>query len=248
MNQRGLQLIAAFGLLTRLPVWRITSQSPTDFNRSIWAFPIVGGVVGAIAGLAYLAAHRLGLPILLAAIWTLAIQLWLTGALHEDGLADTADGFGGGHTPERKLDIMRDSRIGSYGALALILALAIRATAIATIAAPWPVLLSLTLAGTGARAAILIVLQATGAARPDGMAAGLGRSPWPEAITGLGVAVVLGACILPLPRLLLLATVTTAIALAMAGIARRQIGGHTGDVLGATAALTECVTLSLLTL
>ncbi len=119
------ELVAAFALLTRLPMPRLRgpSRRPAD---CVWAYPVVGAVVGAAGRRRALAGLRLGLPQPLAALWALAAITLVTGGLHEDGLADTADGFGGGGTVERKLLIMRDSRIGSFGALALLFSLALR--------------------------------------------------------------------------------------------------------------------------
>ena len=103
-------------LLTRLPVgWLATSAEPARLADAVWAFPVVGAVVGAIGGAVFWVCARLGMPPAVAAVWTLASMLLVTGALHEDGLADTADGLGGGRTRERKLEIMRDSRIGTFG-------------------------------------------------------------------------------------------------------------------------------------
>jgi adenosylcobinamide-GDP ribazoletransferase len=105
------------------------------------AFPAAGLVVGAIIGAVLVLVTWLGAPAAVAAPIAVAAGLLVTGALHEDGLADTADGFGGGATAERKLEIMRDSRIGTYGVLALIAGLALKAVAIAAWRQPrcgWP--------------------------------------------------------------------------------------------------------------
>ncbi|MBC9180481.1 adenosylcobinamide-GDP ribazoletransferase, partial [Pseudoroseomonas ludipueritiae] len=125
---------AALGLLTRLPTgWLPQHNSAAGFARSIWAYPLVGLGIGAAGGAVMAAGLWLGLPPLVAALWSLAATLLLTGGFHEDGLADTADGFGGGRDRARKLEIMRDSRIGSYGVLALVLALGLRAAALAAL-------------------------------------------------------------------------------------------------------------------
>ena len=100
--------------------------------RAAWAFPIAGLVVGLIGAIVYALAHRIGLPSWTAAALAVAATLLATGCLHEDGLADTADGFGGGKTREQKLEIMRDSRIGTYGVCALALSLLLRVGALAS--------------------------------------------------------------------------------------------------------------------
>ena len=249
MNRYLRELAATFGLLTRLPVWRlIRDPTPIDPARCVWAYPLVGACIGGLGGLAYFAATRIGLTQSLAAIWTLACLLLLTGALHEDGMADTADGFGGGRNAARKLEIMRDSRIGSYGTLALFITLAIRAAAIATLAEPLRVITALIAVGALSRAAMIIVLIATAPARKDGLSAALSQIPSAVSAVGLLLSLAIVAACLPPERLVPLVAITAIIPLAMARWAKRQIGGHTGDVLGATAVITECVLLSLLTL
>ncbi len=230
--------VGALQLLTRLPVGRLPAA-----EGGAWAWPVVGMLLGAIAGGVDWAARLLGCPPALAAAWTLAAQVLLTGGLHEDGLADTADGFGGGATAARKLDIMRDSRIGSFGALALVLSLAVRGTAIAGIAAPG---VALIVAGALGRAAMVLARLSSPPARPDGMAA---RLPAPRAGTSavaLGLAAVCALVLVPARMAALLLAATAAISLGMARLAVRQVGGHTGDVLGAVEVATECVVLSLL--
>src|SRR5262249_10374713 len=105
-------------------------------GRASWALPLAGVLVALVGAAAYWLAHAAGLPSLSAGALALTATLLATGCLHEDGLADVADGFGGGATRERKLAIMRDSRIGSYGTCALILSLLPRASATASPVAP----------------------------------------------------------------------------------------------------------------
>ena len=109
----------ALMLLTRLPVGRLKDPVPS-LAEARWAYPLVGLVIGAIAWVAHHGALMLGLGPLPAALVALGAMVLVTGALHHDGLADFADGLGGGRDPDHRLEIMRDSRIGSYGALALI--------------------------------------------------------------------------------------------------------------------------------
>ena len=248
MRQRALQAIAAFGLLTRLPVWRLTGAAPAEFVRSVWAFPVVGAVIGLLGGGVYALAARIGLAGPIAALLAVGGMILLTGALHEDGLADAVDGFGGGRTAERRLEIMRDSRIGSYGALALILAVGLRVAAIGALADPWRVVIALVVAGSLARGAILVVLLTARPARSNGLAAGLAGVPMAEVVVGLAVPMVLGVVLLPFSRVLVLALIVAVIAWAIGRAATRRIGGHTGDVLGATAVICECAALLVLTL
>ena len=236
-------LVGAFMLLTRLPVGRWARPGATG---GAWAWPVVGLAAGAIGGAAYAVLLRLGCPPLLGAIWTLAVLILLTGGLHEDGLADTADGFGGGATAARKLEIMRDSRIGSFGALALLLAVTARGAAIAAIGQPGAVLAALVIAGAVGRAAMILPSTLSPAARTDGMAARLPKMPPREAAAGLGIAVVAAATLAPGATALAVLLAAGAAAWGMTALAKRQIGGHTGDVLGATEIVVECVVLSVL--
>jgi adenosylcobinamide-GDP ribazoletransferase len=234
---------AAFMLLTRLPVAGLAEAVPAR-GAGVWAYPIVGLVVGLIGAAVFWLAARLGLPPAIAAIVAVAATVLTTGALHEDGLADTADGFGGGATVARKLEIMRDSRIGSFGALALMLSIGLRITALAALADSGRVAVALVAAGMLGRGAMVGMMLALPPARPDGMAASLGKVPVMPAAIGIVIA---GACVL-LPhgvRALLAAVVAGA---AMVWLARRQIGGTTGDVLGATEQVAECgVLIAMLT-
>ncbi|MCV6593247.1 MAG: adenosylcobinamide-GDP ribazoletransferase [Silicimonas sp.] len=220
----------AFVLLTRLPLGRLRAPVPST-AQAAWAFPLVGLVVGAIGGAVYLAASTF-LPAILAAILALATQIATTGALHEDGLADVADGFGGGTSRDRKLEIMRDSRIGSYGVVALILALALIALAMAEAA---PSFATFAAIGAISRAAMLLPMAFLPPARADGLGRMAALPPGPRLATGLAIAAI--AAVFTLPLFLLAAGLAVML---MQAQAKRQIGGQTGDVLGATQKLAEC--------
>ncbi|MBO0718105.1 MAG: adenosylcobinamide-GDP ribazoletransferase, partial [Rhizobiales bacterium] len=125
LEDRTEEFKASLAFSTRLPLVP-TSPTAKAVANAAWAFPVTGLVVGLIGALVYVLAHRLGLPAWPAAALSVAATLVVTGALHEDGLADTADGFGGGDTLQSKLDIMRDSRTGAYGVCALVLSLLLR--------------------------------------------------------------------------------------------------------------------------
>ena len=137
-------VVEALALLTRLPV---PAGDGTRGAAAAWAYPLVGVVIGGIAAVAGAIAYWLALPPLLCALLSLATMIVLTGAMHEDGLADTADGLWGGWTREARLEIMKDSHIGTYGVLALIL----------SVAARWGALWLLFEAGVGLACAALIV-------------------------------------------------------------------------------------------
>jgi adenosylcobinamide-GDP ribazoletransferase len=239
-------LLTAFTLLTRLPLARFAAAGATgDLARCVWAFPVVGLIVGALGGLAYYLGHAAGLPPWVAACWSVTAMLMVTGALHEDGLADTADGLGGGATRDHKLEIMRDSRIGSYGALALTLSLLVRVGAVTALATPGPVFAGLVAAGVLGRGGILLVLLTLRPAREDGLGVAMRSAGAAGIVLGLGLAVVSAGICLPIRVALACVIVGSGAALAMAMLARRQLGGYTGDVLGATEVLVECAVLTV---
>jgi cobalamin synthase len=157
---------------TRLPLGRATCAP--DFRRIGWAAPLAGAGVGAIGALGLVGARALGFPSLLSATLAVILQIIATGALHEDGLADVADGFGGGRDRAAKLEILRDSRIGTYGALALGLSILVRVEAVAALSRPSTgfAAAGLVLAGAAARGAALGPLAWLPAARSDGLGAG----------------------------------------------------------------------------
>lgn len=235
MATRGAQAQLALMLLTRLPAGRLSDPAPT-IGASVWAFPLAGLAVGGLAALTLAAALAFGLPPALAAGLALVVQVASTGALHEDGLADLADGLWGGRTVERRLEIMRDSRIGSYGALALILSIGLRWQALAVIAAtPFAPLALIALAMTS-RVAPAALLATLPPARADGM----GRT----ATGASGKAVLIGAALALLPALALPAmgamlAVQLGLCLGLARLAKARLGGQTGDVLGASQQLAE---------
>jgi adenosylcobinamide-GDP ribazoletransferase len=224
---------------TRLRVGEPDLGASLDIDRIAWAAPVAGVAVGLIGALVLAVATLLGLPLILRAGLTTAALVATTGALHEDGLADVADGFGGGVTRVRKLEIMRDSRVGAYGAIAIALALILRVGALtaALDGGFWRAALSLMLVAALSRAAALTPLALLPPARADGAGAAAGRldsnafaAAWGSALV---IAVVLGLVALGLAHALLAALMSGAGALLMVLLARRAIGGQTGDVAGA---------------
>jgi adenosylcobinamide-GDP ribazoletransferase len=234
-NRRVEEARLALMLLTRLPAGRLADPAPSLADAR-WAYPLVGLIVGALAAAAQAGALAVGLGPLAAALLALTVAALVTGALHLDGLADFADGIGGGRDRAHALLIMRDSRIGSYGVIALVLALALGATGLADIAVE-KALAALLLAATGSRLAMLVVLDRLPPAREDGLgrsAAGTAPGAWlPGAAAVAILAVWIGPAALPALAAMGLA------ALAVARLALRRIGGQTGDVLGATQVTAE---------
>jgi adenosylcobinamide-GDP ribazoletransferase len=228
---------------TRLPLLRATPVAGGTIATAAWAFPIAGIAVGLIGTVVYWFARHVGLPPWPAVALTVAATLLATGCLHEDGLADTADGFGGGKTRERKLEIMRDSRIGTYGVCALVLCLLLRVGALASLPNGHLVVWALIASHAGARATMPVLMFLLPPARGDGLSFDAGR----PAANGVVVAaligfVVLAFCLHPLRGLLALICLGIVVAL-MVWLSSRQIDGQTGDVVGALEQISEVVVL-----
>lgn len=229
------ELQLAVMLLTRLPAGHL-SHAPS-MGQSAWAFPIVGLIVGAIA--AGIMTALTGLNPHLAAGLTVAATVLITGGLHEDGLADLADGFGGGRDKARKLAIMRDSRIGSYGTLALILVLGLRVQALALVAGQGSAIWGLIAIEAASRASLPLVLRIMPAARADGLGHGASQVSWLRVGIALAVGIASLTLIGGMAAVWILATIALVVA-ALSWLALGQIGGQTGDVLGAMQALSAC--------
>ncbi len=231
-------MAAAWRLLSILPLperWMTTAQWP----RAARMIPVAGALLGLAMGALFLLLltmlHRMPEA---AALLTLLAGLVLTGALHEDGLADLADALGG-DSRRRRLEIMRDAQIGTFGVLALLITLALQAVALVALAEKGAaaVLAGLTLAHGGSRLAAVWLLHRLPPAREDGMSSGMGR-PDERAMAqaGLSIALLMLAAWPWLGGTAMAAAFITAnlLALGMMTLARRLLGGQTGDAAGAT--------------
>ncbi|WP_158814721.1 adenosylcobinamide-GDP ribazoletransferase [Methylocapsa sp. S129] len=246
-------LLACLRFFSRLPLpaspFDQNPHAAPDLSRLARMVPIAGAVIAAIGALALWLGHALGLPPLVCATLAISVLVLVAGALHEDGLADVADGFGGGKTRERKLEIMRDSRIGVYGAAALALSLVLRIAALSALLehSLAAAAAGLILAAAASRAFGLLPLALLPPARADGLGASAGpleaSSALAAGMTALIVAGVLGLSALGLGRAILALALALAAAIAMTMVARRQIGGQTGDVIGATQQFAEIACL-----
>jgi adenosylcobinamide-GDP ribazoletransferase len=241
-------LAASLGFLTRLPM---PAELPlVPLSEAMRAFPLAGALIGGLAGLVLAALAGMGLPALAAAGLTLAALAFLTGALHEDGLADTADGLGGGRDRDGKLAIMRDSHIGTYGVLTLVIGVLVKAACLAALAqAHWLHLVAL-LAASGAlsRALIVWLMASTPPARSDGVAHGAGQPSDFTARSALLAGGILALALILITQGLIPALVVTGAGAMAAGavrfLAMRQIGGHTGDICGALQVASETAMLA----
>lgn len=236
----GFALAATF--LTRLPL-AAASEPGRPLASAAWAFPLVGAGVGGVAALVFLIAQLIGLGDWPAALFAVLAGAALTGALHEDGLADAADGLLGGADREGRLAIMRDSRHGTFGVLALALSLMLRAAALARLGDPLHAGLALVAAHAFSRALLPAAMRVLPPARRDGLGAGAGTPGAAQA----AVALVLGGAIAlaglgPLRGLLIIVAAGATVA-AAARLAQSRIGGYTGDVLGAFQQVGEIVML-----
>lgn len=221
-------------MLTRFPVGRLSEPCPLP-AAACWAFPLAGLAVGLACAAVLFGLLWLGVPSGMAAGLTIAAGILATGALHEDGLADVADGFGGGQTRERKLDIMRDSRIGTYGTVALILMIGLRWSALTTVVDrnPYDALLALVAIAVVSRSILSLVLGLLPPARSDGLGYDSANPDRPRIFASLGIGAFVLLYLLGLQIALAIIPALCLIVLLGAWWAYRQIGGQTGDVLGA---------------
>lgn len=236
-------LEAAFQFSTRLPIGGWFTGERVDFAQMAWAIPVAGAIVGLIGALVYAVAQAFGLAPIPSAALTVVATMLTTGCLHEDGLADTADGFGGGRSRDDKLAIMRDSRVGTYGTCALILSVLLRTSAIASLAVPALVTPALIAAHAASRATMPISMWLVPPARTEGLSAAAGS----VSQRSFGIASALGIAALVLAFGLTAGIVLTVLLLlVIGGMARlciKQIGGQTGDVLGALEQVSEIIIL-----
>lgn len=230
--------------LTRLPVPSDLRHVEGRLARSARFFPLVGVLVGILSGLVYYLGMMV-LPATLAAGLAILVSIIVTGALHEDGLADCADGLGGGMTRERRLEIMRDSRIGTYGSAALIISILLRWVALSSLDASQG-LIALVVAHAISRAMIPPVLVSASYARTRGLASSVaGGVSYAEAavstILAVGVAMIAG----PVAGLAAFAAAIFAGGV-MLFVLIKKLGGYTGDGLGAIQQSAEIAILIVL--
>ncbi|QFU17047.1 adenosylcobinamide-GDP ribazoletransferase [Microvirga thermotolerans] len=247
-------LARALRFYSRLPIpalpWEDDPHGLPDFGRIVRVLPLAGLVLGLLPAAAFGLSLVLGLGPWLAAILSVATATVTTGAFHEDGLADTTDSFGGA-TRERRLAIMKDSLIGSFGTSALVLGFSLRIAALATLAgrtdAP-AVMAAIVLVAALSRVAGLVPLVFLPPARSDGAAQAVGRPAredfWRAAALAAALALLLGLSAgLPASGIALTAFLSALAGIALAGVAKRHIQGQTGDIAGAAQQVAEIAAL-----
>ncbi len=239
----------ALQFLTRVPVPRWVGFEPDWLNQSARHFPAVGVCVGVVAAAVLWAGHALWTPAVAVGL-SMAATLLLTGGFHEDGFADSCDGLGGHVSRERALEIMKDSRIGAYGAMGLVLMLGLKAATLTALPLMWA-LPALLFAHTASRSAAVWLIRVLPYA---GDVAHAKAKPLAQRVSAIGVAVAtswalavavglwawrphLGAALAASGALVLLGTA------AWANVLKRRLGGTTGDTLGAAQQITELLAL-----
>ena len=245
MDKRDTYLIdvqdlpAALGLLTRLPVPVQADRAMARGAAAAWAYPVVGAAIGVIVAAGIALMQWVGIAGGIAAALALVLAVILTGAMHEDGLADSADGLWGGWDRARRLAIMKDSHIGTYGVIALALTLLIRWLVLVALVATdsyWATLIG---AGAVSRAGMVVLMGVMVHARADGLSRHVGRPDARTVWLAMAIAGLIGLICVGFN-----AVIAAMAAVIVCGlIARAKIGGQTGDILGATQQITEIAVL-----
>lgn len=232
MSFRSLRAAAAF--LTVIPIAGSDGAAGERLGRAY--FPAVGALLGLMAGIAFALVAALTSP-LLAAVAATAVLAIATGALHLDGVADAADGLFGAGDVERRLEVMRDSRVGSFGVVAVVLLLVADVAALAAMS-PARAIIALVIAGAISRWTLLVMIAAVPYVRQAGLGVAAGGAHRRFDLV-LGSAITVIVCLLDWRRAAAAVLVALLIATVIGVLARRRIGGATGDVYGATAELSQ---------
>jgi adenosylcobinamide-GDP ribazoletransferase len=237
-----MSLLAALQFLTRVP---IRLRREPSLNATVAWFPVAGAIIGAAVG-GVAAGLWFVVPPLVAGAVAVAVGLLITGAFHEDGLGDIADAFGGGWTVERRLEILKDSRHGTYGVSAICASIVVRMIALGSLPGPWAMFTGAVAAHTMGRVAAVAMAGTMKLATHSGLGADYGRGTTRvRAAVSVGTGIAISALAVGWWS----AALTGAALVAVIGtgtLARRKIGGISGDVLGATEQVAECLCLVVL--
>ncbi len=244
LDLHATDLGTAASILTRVPLasnW----VNPARMAQAVWAYPIIGALVGLLGGLALNALIWIGFLAGVSAAVALGVVILLTGAMHEDGLADTADGLGGGTDKASALEIMKDSRVGAYGVIALLLFTIARWSALEQLAGQ-AAIASMIVAGTLSRGTVSVVMAAMANARDGGLSSYVGRPAAQHGIVAFAISFTIALAFCGWWGLLV-APVALLGSLPLVFLASKKLGGQTGDVLGAIQVCVEVVVLGVLT-
>lgn len=236
-------LVLALGFLTRFPVTLRGYSDAAERTRALRAYPLAGLLIGLAGGAIYALAIWLSLPPLVSALLALATMIKLTGALHEDGLADMSDALGAPVEQARRLEIMRDSRIGTAGALALIVTVAVKAAALADLAEVEEVVAALIIAAAASRAVLSLAAYFTTPARSDGLGAGMGEPSGGVVLWACGLAVLISLLFSSFGFTFALLGLIAFYCLVFLIVVRKVFGGYTGDTMGALQQTVEVLVL-----
>jgi adenosylcobinamide-GDP ribazoletransferase len=236
-----LDIGSAIIFLTRIPIpWDKISSEPPDISSSQWSFPIVGSFIGLVTALITIVGIQLGFNSLIAACIGIGSSVLLTGALHEDGLADTFDGFGGGKTLEKKIAIMKDSTLGTYGTSSLIFNYLLRIAALSSISSHLEIICICVLASSSGRTSIVILRKISTPFSEVSSANTLQPANMKVITTCLLVCssffLFFGLAFLFIGLLMIIL-----IPIVVSYLAKKQVGGINGDILGACAIKTELI-------
>ncbi|MEM7509218.1 MAG: adenosylcobinamide-GDP ribazoletransferase [Pseudomonadota bacterium] len=241
MKHEGASFLLAVQFLTRIPVPSQTLYTPERMAASVRYYPLVGLLVGGFSGLVFLISDAV-FPHVIAVLLAIAAGLLLTGGFHEDGLADTFDGIGGGIDRARALEIMKDSRLGTYGTLALILAVALKASTLSLLPAGWIVLALIAAHGLSRLSSVLVIATSTYV-----RAEGTGKPVAESASSATLIAVILTGVAIAIGWNWFMPPIALAYALfglvsghvLMRLLFEPKLGGYTGDTLGAVQQSSE---------
>lgn len=234
---------AAFSLLTRIPIPVDHDEAGARGAIATWAYPVVGAALGAVAAFIGATAAAFGAPAGIVAALALATLVVLTGAMHEDGLSDCADGLGGGLDKAKRLEIMKDSRIGAFGATALGIALIARWSGIEALVDNGTLFRALIAVGAISRVPMVVAMFLMPNAKDDGLAAGVGLPPHTSVVAALVIGFVICMIATGWSGIFVFFWALVA-ATPLLVFARRLIGGVTGDILGGTQQLAEIAALA----
>ncbi len=236
-------ILAAFAILTRWPVLIDHEWVAERAARAVWAFPVVGAILGLAAGLTAHVLSWIGVPPGICVVAAMAVLVLSTGALHEDGLADSADGLGPNVAQEKRFEIMADSRIGTFGAVALILAFLARWNGYVCFDG-WGLTATLVATAALSRGMIVVAMFVLPPAKPDGLSAGLGQPIINTAFLTVGLALMIGFFTLGW-SVILVAFATAIGAVPVLLLANNRLGGQAGDILGAVQITSEVAALAI---
>lgn len=244
-------LYCGFSFFFRFPTCRLY-HNPMFFSfaRALWTWPFVACLLGFIeGGMLYSLHETIQLTSWITAFTGLGFHCLITGGLHEDGLADCADGFGGGKTISQKLDIMKDSRLGTYGVITLFTVLGIQVSSVSFLLQTGrPIIPLMIVTAILSRTAILFPVLVLTPARSNGTAMALRNIPFPSLVIHLGIAISICLSLVPWQDACLYSIMACSTGAIISFITRQQINGYNGDVLGATQTLTATVILGVSTL